>query len=133
MEKNVSEITKSASRALSAMYTKCLKAGGMTLEVHKKLYESMVEPVLYYGAEIWGITQHKQIQTVQNKACRYFLGGGTYAANVALRGDMGWNSTEVKAKTEVFRFSTKLKRFSNERIIKTVYQWSCQNRRGWES
>ena len=38
-------------------------------------------------------------------------------------------STEVKAKTAV---STKLKRLSNERLIKTVYQWSCQNRRGWE-
>ena len=47
MTKTVSEITKSASRALSAMYTKCLRAGGMTLEVYKKLYESMVEPVLF--------------------------------------------------------------------------------------
>ena len=117
MKKTVSEITKSASRALSAMYTKCLRSGGMTLEVYKKLYESMVEPVLLYGAGIWGIAQHKQIQTVQNKACRYFLGGGKYAANVALRGDMGWHSTEVKVKTEVFRFNTKLKRLPNERLI----------------
>ena len=37
MNKTVSELSKSASRALSALYTKSLKAGGMTIEVFEKI------------------------------------------------------------------------------------------------
>ena len=94
MAKTVTEITKSSSRAISALYTKCLQAGGMTYNVFTKLYESLVEPVMLYSAGIWGvgIAEQKKIQTVQNKACRYFLGGAKHASNVALRGDMGWTS-----------------------------------------
>ena len=50
----VREITKSASRALSALYAKFISCGGMTYDVYNKLYKSLVEPVLYYGAGFMG-------------------------------------------------------------------------------
>ena len=84
MNKTVSDLSKSASPALSALYTKSLKAGGMTIEVFKKLYQSLVEPVLFYASGLWGISDYREIQTIQNKACRYFLGSGKCASNVAL-------------------------------------------------
>ena len=133
LNKTVSELSKSASRALSALYTKCLRAGGMTIDVFEKLYESLVEPVLFYGSGIWGISDHREVPVVQNKACRYFLGGGKCASNVALRGHMGWNSCYVKSKTEVFRMWIKLRNVSDDRILKTVHKWSKRNTRGWES
>ena len=133
LNKSVSELAKSASRALSALYTKSLKAGGMTIDVFEKLYESLVEPVLFYASGIWGISDYREIQTVQNKACRYFLGGGKCAPNVALRGDMGWNSCYVKSKTEVFRMWIKLRNVSDDRLLKTVHNWSKRNTRGWEA
>ena len=86
MTKTVKELSKSASRALSALYSKSLRSGGMTLNVFKKLYESLVEPVLFYSCGVWGIPDFKESQMVQNKACRYFLGGGKCTSNVALRG-----------------------------------------------
>lgn len=43
----VNELAKSASRALSALYTKFLHVGGMDYNVFCKLYESLVEPVLF--------------------------------------------------------------------------------------
>ena len=81
MTKTVKKLAKSASPALSALYSKSLRAGGMTLNVFKKLYESLVEPVLFYSCGVWGISDFKEIQMVQNKACRYFPGGGMYASN----------------------------------------------------
>ena len=132
MNKTVKELAKSASRALSALYTKSLRAGGMTLNVFEKLYESLVEPVLFYASGIWGISDFTEIQTVQNKACRYFLGGGKCASNIALRGDMGWNSCYVKLKTEVFRLRIKLKNIGDSRILKCIHNWSKRNTRGWE-
>lgn len=133
MKKTVTELAKSASRALSALYTKCLCTGGMTLNVFEKLYESLVEPVLFYSCGIWGVSDFKEIQMVQNKACRYFLGGGKCASNVALRGDMGWNSCYVKSKIEVFRLWIKLRNTEEERILKCIHNWSKRNGRGWEA
>ena len=98
MNKTASELAKSAGRALSVLYTKCLRAGSMTSGVYEKLHETLVEPVLCYASGIWGISDFKEIQSVQNKTYRYFLGGGKSASNIALRGDMGWNSCFVKAK-----------------------------------
>lgn len=115
MTKSVTELAKSASRALSASYTKYVRAGGMTLNVFQKLYESLVEPVLFYSAGVWGVSDFREIQMVQNKACRYFLGGGKCASNIALTGDMGWNSCYVKAKIEVFRLYLKLKNLADGR------------------
>ena len=54
MKKCIKEIANSASGALGAIYMKYLNAGGMTFRVDSKLFESVVEPVLFYCAGIWG-------------------------------------------------------------------------------
>ena len=81
----VNELTKSGSRALSALYTKFLNVGGMDYDVFCKLYESLVEPVLLYEAGLWGLSEQKRVNTVQNKAYQYFWGLGKNASNLASR------------------------------------------------
>ena len=65
LNKSVSELSKSASRALSTLYTKSLKAGGMTIDVFEKLYESLVEPVLFYASGIWGIIEKYKLSKIK--------------------------------------------------------------------
>ena len=72
MKFTVNELTKSASRGLSTLYTKFLNVGDMDYDVFCKLDESFVEPMLLYGAGLWGLSDQKRVKTVQNKACRYF-------------------------------------------------------------
>ena len=88
---------------LSALYTKYLHLGGMSYNTWKKLYESLVEPVLFYASGIWGMSDFGKIKTVQNKACRHFLSLGRNAANIASQGGMGWSSCFVRQRIEVFR------------------------------
>lgn len=66
ISKSIQEITKSASRALGAVYTKYLSAGGMSFDVFTKLINSIVQPVLFYGAGIWGQRYHKEIEVILN-------------------------------------------------------------------
>ena len=54
----VQNITNSASRALSAVYTKFLSSGGFSFEVFEKLYRVLVEPVLYYTEQEYGEHQN---------------------------------------------------------------------------
>ena len=87
---------------------KYLNAGGMTFNVYTKLFESVVEPVLFYCAIIWGYTVHSEIEAVLNKACRLFL-GVSKNANIASHGDISWHTAEVKQKVEVVRLWCRIK------------------------
>ena len=94
MEKSITEIRKSASRALGAM--KYQSAGGMTYNVYKKLIDSFVEPVLFYCACIWGNSKFSKVESIIKNALRYFLGVSKNAPNVFSKGDTGWVSAEVE-------------------------------------
>ena len=72
MKYATSELAKSASRALLILYAKFKNSGGMAYDVYYKLYTSLVQPILSYCSVIWGLTNYSKINTVQNKACRYF-------------------------------------------------------------
>jgi hypothetical protein len=50
-----------SSRALGALYGKFVSCGGMTYFVFIKLYESTVEPILFYGSGIWGTKQNDTV------------------------------------------------------------------------
>ena len=75
----------------------------MSFDVCTKLYKTLVEPVLFYGGGIWGHSNWKEVQTVQNKACRLFSGRSSNASNIAVRGDMGFCSAKYTGMLETFR------------------------------
>ena len=129
----VKELAKSASRALSALYTKFLYCGGMTYDVFTKLYTTLVEPVLFYGAGIWGIHKWKDISVVQNKACRYFLGLRKNASNVASRGDMGFMCTHSKQLLESFRLLLRIRSFNDNRYAVRIHEVSLNLQKSWDS
>ncbi|VDI71128.1 Hypothetical predicted protein [Mytilus galloprovincialis] len=129
----VREIRKSASRALSALYTKFISCGGMDYDIFTKLYESLVQPVLLYGASIWGISEHKQLETVQNKACRYYLGAFKISSNLAIRGGMGWSTVKTKQNIEVLRLYFKVTNLDGNMLVKKIHESSKSKQRSWNS
>ena len=124
MEKSINEVTKSASRALGAIYIKYQSAGGMTYSVYTKLIESVVEPVLFYCSGIWGNRKFPKVESVMNKACRYFLGVSKNAPNLSSKGDMGWVSADTKQKLETVRLWCRLRNMPEQRSIRKIHEWS---------
>ena len=120
MEKSITENTKSASRALGAIYMKYQSAGGMPYNVYKKLIDS----VLFYCAGIWGNRKFSKVESIINKACRYFLGVSKNAPNVSSKGNMGWVSAEVQQKLETVRLWCRLRNTPEDRIIQKIHNWS---------
>ena len=104
----------------------------MDYDVFCKLYESLVEPVLFYGASLWGLSEQKKVNTVQNKACRYFLGLGKNASNLASQGDMGWSSCAHKQKIEACRLYLKIVRTPENRLVNKISKWSSTHGKSWE-
>ena len=64
----------------------------MPYQMFTKLYDSMVWPVVSYGAAVQRNKTYSCINTVQNRAMRYCLGTGKYSSNAAVSGNMGWQT-----------------------------------------
>ena len=46
-------------------------------QVFTHLYDGLVQSVINYGACIWGHREFACIESIHNRACRYFLGVGS--------------------------------------------------------
>ena len=69
---------------------------------------------------------------MQNKACRYFLGVGRNAANLATRGDKGWTDCFLNQRLESCRLFCKLTNIPNDRLAKTSFTWLKSHGKCWE-
>ena len=72
------------------------------------LTDSVVEPVLFYCAGIWGNRKFSKVESIINKACRYLLGVSKNAPNMSSKGDMAWVPAELKQKLETVRLWCRL-------------------------
>ena len=70
--------------------------GGMPFDVFTKLFDSLVWPIISYGAAIWGSKSFSCINAVQNRARRFFLGVGKYTPTAAVFGEMAWEPPIVE-------------------------------------
>ena len=65
-----------------------LKNGGYN--TYTKLYNSGVAPFLEYSCAVWPCAKANEIDIIQNRAMRYFLGVHKEAPTAGSSGDMGW-------------------------------------------
>ena len=90
MSETAKVVAQSATRALGVLINKYIVHGGMPYKTYSKLYYSLVQPVLEYGAPVWAYKEHSCVKAVQHKAGRFFLGVGRYTPSAAVMGDLGW-------------------------------------------
>lgn len=116
-------VAKSASRSLGLLISKCKSNGGFQYSTFTKLFDSLVWSVIDYGAAIWGTKDFSCINSVKNRAMRFFMGVGKYTPNLSLYGDMGWMPCYIKQWTSVFRNWSRLTKMCDDRVNKKVFIW----------
>ena len=104
------------------LYLSCI--GGMSYDVFSKLYDTLVWPVISYGAAIWGSKSFSCINAVQNRAMRFFLGVGKYTSTAAVSGDMGWDPAFIKQWNCIGNYWSRMSRMTVNRINKQVFIWA---------
>ena len=117
-------VAQSASRALGLLIAKSKALGGMPYKVFTKLYDTVVWPVISYGAAVWGGKVFSCINAVQNRAMRFYLGTGKYTPDAAVSGDMGWQPPNVKQWKAVCAYWYRMTVMSNSRLNKRIFLWS---------
>ncbi len=124
-----SVLAGSANRALGSIYTKFNKLKGLGFNTFSTLYHSGVAPILDYCSGVWGYQNHGQINTVQNRAIRFYLGVHKFAPNLAITGDVGWISSGVRHKIEMFRLWNRLINMDVDRLTKKIFMYDYEKRR----
>ena len=117
-------VSQSASRALGLLIAKFKALGGMLYDVFTKLYDSLVWPVIAYGAAIWGDRSFTCIDAVQNRATRFFLGVGKYTPTAAVAGYMRWLPCIVRQWKSISILWSRFSVMSDERINKRVFKYA---------
>ena len=63
--------------------------GGLSPDVMCSLYSAMVQPVLEYGCEIWGVKCYPALEKIPLKFCKDMLELPSSASNTAVYGETG--------------------------------------------
>ena len=124
-----SVLANSASRALGSICSKFKKVNGFRFATFTKLFDTGVAPILDYASSIWGYQGYTQIESIQNKAVRFFLGVHRFACNYAINGDTGWVPANVRRKINMLRFWNRMINCSEERLTKKIFMWDVVTRK----
>ena len=131
-----SVLAGSAGRALGSISSKFRHLKGLGFKTFTTLYHSGVVPILDYCSSIWGYQKLDQVDTIQNRAIRFYLGVHKYAPNLAINGDIGWISSGIRRKVEMLRYWNRLIKMNGNTLTKRVFEWDYGNRKvsgSWNS
>ncbi|KAH0815591.1 hypothetical protein GEV33_007200 [Tenebrio molitor] len=81
------------------------------------MFESMVEGLLMYGAEIWGKKEQEEVERAQEKYLRWVLGVDRETPGYIVREECKWNRLRVKAGKRAAKFKDKINGREEYRVL----------------
>ncbi|KAK3092266.1 hypothetical protein FSP39_000496 [Pinctada imbricata] len=97
--------------------------------------ELRLAPILDYCSGIWGFSRSLNIESVQHRALRYFLGVHRFTPILSLQGESGWVPAYCRHQLNAIRFWNRLITMSDDRLTKKVFVWDKEqsNRSNWSN
>ena len=114
-------LSQAGGRALGAMISKMHGFKDIGYNTYTKMFNSCVVPVIDYCSGIWGFKQFNKIDTLQNRAIRYFLGVHRFTPILAINGEMGWTLSIHRRWVNMIRLWNRLISMDDNRLTKCVF------------
>ena len=114
-------LSQAGGRALGAMISKIHGFKDVGYNTYTKMFNSCVVPVTDYCSGIWGFKQFNKIDTLQNRAIRYFLGVHRFTPILAINGEMGWTLSIHRRWVNMIRLWNRLISMDDNRLTKCVF------------
>lgn len=127
---------KQGGRALGGLM-QILNTYDFTINTQLNMFDTLVTPVLTYGAEVWGFQKGEVVERVHVKFCRRILQVPQRASNNFMYGDLNRVSMSIRWKEKILRYWTKIISDTNT-LIFHIYKHmrlECERtgRRNWAS
>ena len=127
----VKTLASSGGRALGAIIARFKISKGIGYNTFKKMYFSGVQPIVDYASGVWGYVKGKEIDMIQNRAFRYFLGVNRFTPIAGMAGDMGWVSHTLGRYVCIARLWNRLIKMPDDRLTKKIFKWDREKSGGW--
>jgi hypothetical protein len=119
---NCDALAKGAGRALGSIINKIHNYKEFGFKSFEKLYNSCVIPILDYCASVWGNKHFQQIDNIQNRAMRYFMGVHRFTPVLAMLGDTGWLPSRYRRWTSMLRLWNRLVCMDTNRLTYKLFE-----------
>ncbi len=94
------------------------------------MYHSYAVPIIDYASGVWGYDNSEAGDKIQFRAITYYLGVHPTTPLLALEGDMGWNSCQIRQLINMIRLWNRMINMDENRLTKRVCKWDyiiCKN------
>ena len=92
-------------------------------DAYKKIFESLVAPVLDYCSPIWSHSlTHSSLERLKQHVYRFFLGVGRNHALAAAAGDLCWMPTACRHQQQLILLWLSLTKMDGNRMCRKIYQ-----------
>ena len=115
---------KQVTQAKKAMYSLLTKAAQLNLpiDIVSSLFDTLVNPILLYGSEIWGFENIQIIESVHTQFCKFILKLSKRTPNCAAYGELGRLGTKNTINKRMINFWCRILQGSRNKITYIVYQ-----------
>ena len=115
----------SARKTLAGIIARSKMLGGLMYKSYTQLYNSLVVPIMDYGAVLWGHSEHPHLSMIQNNAMRFFMGCSKTMPIAALTGEMGWLSVQYRHMIIILKMYINLESdYECDDTLFLLYKWS---------
>ena len=105
------KLINQARRALFAVYRR-IKNQPIPVDLQLKLFESLVEPILLYGSEVWGFENTCSLEKMHLQFCKKILQVRETTPSYMIYGELGCYPLSIKIKLRIISYWNRL--ISNE-------------------
>jgi len=99
-----------------------------------KVFDSQIQPILLYGAEVWGVDDCECIEAVHTSMLKRYVNVSARTPNTMLYGDTGRFPIVINAAVRSVKYWLRLLRMEEDRYPLQVYQMmlkSMKKQRNW--
>ena len=130
-----SDLSCKAKKAVLVIFQALSKLGTSSFEIFCKLFDTQVQPVLLYGAEIWALDRGTEIEKIHLFALKRFLNIGIRTPNDLVYGELGRYPLYINCFVKCVKYWLQLNRMENYRLpfkaYKTLYNLDSNGNRTW--
>ena len=119
-----------ARRAMGKVWSLGERIFKNSWEKRIKLFEIMVRSIIFYGVEIWGWKEYKEIEALQERYIRWILKLDKETPGYLVRRETGREKIGVKALERAIRFEENIKKEEEGEIWKECWRWMTKNKNG---
>jgi hypothetical protein len=122
LKKAVAEYCRKGRKGVIVILKTLRKLNAMDSSIFWKLFNTQIEPVLTYGAELWGIYDNIDLEKVHTFAIKRFLNVPLHSSNTVVYGETGRYPLYVRTYVKCIKYWLKLLKLPISRLSRQAYQ-----------